>query len=138
MGKHCRHSLLASGQGRGKKIQAKVCVKYESESRRERKKIACVILKKLLLGQFLLATISASPWERVTGPLLALPATFSDLKGSHLHAYFLFLPRKKIKENLESWSLKNLGQVFNELRRPCFGGLEMAAVTLGLAPLVTP
>lgn len=76
MGKQCGHSLLASGQGRGKKTQAKVCVKYESESRRERKKIACVTLKKLLLGQFLLAIITASPLERVTGPLLALPATF--------------------------------------------------------------
>lgn len=46
MGKHCVHSLLASSQGRGKKTQAKVCVKCESESQRERKKIACVILKK--------------------------------------------------------------------------------------------
>lgn len=97
MGKYCGHSLLASGQGRGKKTQAKVCVKCESESQRERKKIACVILKKLLLGQFLLAVTAASPLERVIGPLLALPATFSDLKGSHLQANSLFLPKKKIK-----------------------------------------
>lgn len=84
MGKHCVHSQLASSQGRGKKTQAKVCVKCESESQRERKKIACVILKKLLLGQFLLAVMAASPLERLTGPHLALPAAFSNLKGSYL------------------------------------------------------
>ena len=81
MGKHCGHSLLASSQGRGKKTQAKVCVKCESESQRERKKIVCVILKKFLLEQFLLAVTVASPPERVKGPHLALPAPFSDLKG---------------------------------------------------------
>lgn len=86
MGKQCGHSLLASGQGRGKKTQAKVCVKRESESQRERKKIVCVILKKVLLEQFLLALTIASLPERVTGPPLALPAPFSDLKGSHLQA----------------------------------------------------
>lgn len=63
MGKRCVHSLLAGSQGRGKKTQAKVCVKCASESQRERKKIACVILKKLLSGQFLLAVPAASPLE---------------------------------------------------------------------------
>lgn len=65
--------------------------------------------------------------------------------GSSCHIFRLkrkppscIFPLPPKKENLESWSLKNLGQVFNELRRPCLGGLEMAAVTLGLAPLVTP
>ena len=99
MGKHCGHSLLASSQGRGKKTQAEVCVKCESESQRERKKIVCVILKKFLLEQFLLAVTVASPPERVTGPHLALPAPFSDLEGSHLQANPPFLPRKKIKRN---------------------------------------
>ena len=99
VGKHCVHSLLAGSQGRGKKTQAKVCVKWESESQRERKKIACVILKALLLGQFLLAILAASPLESHRASLgPSCPATFADSKGSHLQANS-FCPRKKIKRN---------------------------------------
>lgn len=70
--------------------------------------------------------------QSVTGHLghLALPAAFSDLKGSHLQANSLRLSRKIIKQNGESWSLKNLGQVLNERSTVTqHQGLEMSTIT---------
>lgn len=95
MGKHCVHSLLASSQGRGKKTQAKVCVKCASESQKERKKIACVILKKLLLGQFLLAVPAASPLESHKASLGPFLPHFQTQK----EATFRQIPSSAEKEN---------------------------------------
>lgn len=96
MGKHCVHSLLASSQGRGNKTQAKVCVKCASESQRERKKIACVILKKLLAGQFLLAVPAASPLESHKASL-GSSCRISRLRRKPPSDKFLLLPKKENK-----------------------------------------
>lgn len=102
----------SAGQQSGqRKENTKVCVKCASESQRERKKIACVILKKLLSGQFLLAVPAASPLESHKASLGSSCHIFR-LRKKPPSDKFLLLLKKENKRKSRVLVSKEPGLVF--------------------------